>query len=177
MEQEEIVLPEKLVAARLIYLSLSLCGATFALPFILTHPQLLLGAFVNALLLVAASFLPFSLATPVALMPSLGALSRGILFGPLTPLLYYLIPIIWLGNIALILVFKKVNPRYGYFWALILAAAVKTCLLFFPAFLLVKIKLLPPLFLTTMGSFQFLTALSGGILLFTLFKIAKKFSL
>ena len=176
MNEKQILLPESLVFSKRIYLSIFFSAVSFALPLFLTHPQPLLGTFVNALLLLSATFLPFSLALPVALMPSLAALSRGLLFGPLTPLLYYMVPSIWLGNLFFIFCFKRLRENKSYFVSVFWAAVAKTTVLFLPALLLVKIKILPPLFLQTMGSLQFFTAISGGILTLFLFRFWQKFN-
>ena len=59
----------------------------FAVPFSLGHPQLLVGTLVNACLFLSAIFLPKKLIYPLIFFPSLGVLTRGIIFGSLTPFL------------------------------------------------------------------------------------------
>ena len=46
---------------------------------------------------------------PVILAPALGALSRGLLFGPMTIYLIYLLPFIWIGNTILVFTFKQLK--------------------------------------------------------------------
>ena len=134
-------------------------------------------------------------------MPSLAALARGLLFGPTTVFLYYLIPFIWFGNLVLVSVFNKsstfnhevLNPmakpqgilkvldkihsenNKRFFPAVMLSATAKTAALYLPTLLLVKIKILPALFLTTMGSVQLSTAVIGGILAYFLWRFIRKF--
>lgn len=172
--EEETALSQSWFLSKRLYLSLTLSGVAFALPFFLTHPQLLLGILVNALLLISAIFLPFSLTIPVALMPSLAAFSRGALFGPSTHFLYYVLPFIWFGNLTLIYLFKRIGKDKNYFLALFLAAAGKTTVLFLPTFLMVKIKILPAPFLQTIGYLQFFTAMAGGILAYALLRFYRK---
>ncbi|MCL5432632.1 MAG: hypothetical protein M1524_00760 [Patescibacteria group bacterium] len=160
------------VVANKTALTLFLSGAAFAIPVVLDHPQLLTGTFVNALLLLTAYFLPFKTAYKIALLPSLSVLLKGVIFGPLTISLYYMIPFIWLGNILLMFVFKKIiSANRNYFFALLPAAIIKTSVLLIPAFILIKIKILPLIFLNAMGIVQLITALSGGVLVFILSKI------
>ncbi|MBU0627442.1 hypothetical protein KKG31_04880 [Patescibacteria group bacterium] len=39
---------------------------------------------------------------PIILLPSLAVLARGLIFGPFTIFLLYMIPAIWLGNFLLV---------------------------------------------------------------------------
>lgn len=164
---------------RKIVLALVFSLLAFFTPFILGHPQILVGGFVNTLLFLAAFFLPLPFSFPVILMPGLAALARGILFGPMTIFLFYLIPFIWLGNLTLVFVFKKFyqDKEQSFFKAAFWAVSLKTISLYLPTLVLVNIKILPPLFLTTMGFFQFLTAIFGSILSYLLLRFSKKFSL
>ena len=77
----------------------------FSLPFILGHEQLLVGSVVNCALVLAALNLRGARLLPVILLPSVGALLAGMVFGPLSASLVYMLPFIWLGNA--ILVFAK----------------------------------------------------------------------
>jgi hypothetical protein len=149
---------------RLIFITLSF--ASYALPFLLGHPQLLVGSLVNAALFLSATFLPQKLFLPIIFFPSLAVLSRGLIFGPLTSFLLYMIPFIWLGNLLLVLSFKKAFnlTKANYPLSIIAASIIKMLFLYFSATTLFKLSLVPQLFLTTMGLIQGITALVGGIL-------------
>ena len=134
----------------------------FFVPFLMGHPQLVVGVIVNAALVMAGLNLRSYKLLPVIILPSLGVLSRGIIFGPFTIFLVYMIPFIWIGNSILVLAFKYFN--LNKWLTLGIGAAMKTAFLFLAAFVLVKIGVLPALFLTTMGLFQFYTAVAGGVL-------------
>jgi len=153
-----------LIETRLVFLfSVFLC---FAAPFILGRFQLINGTLINAVLFSFAVLLPDRLFPAIIIFPSLGVLSRGLIFGPLTPFLVYFIPFIWLANLSLILVFKKNFPFLGYFFSVILASLVKLSILFFFANIFFKLKIIPRSFLMAMGINQLITACLGGFLAF-----------
>ncbi len=133
----------------------------FLIPLFFGHPQVVVGTVINALLIVSALNLKWYKVMPIILLPSLGALTRGALFGPFTMFLVYMIPFIWIGNSILVLVFKKL--KLNYFFTLVIGAGLKALFLFLSAVVLFKLNLVPVIFLTAMGIMQFITALSGGV--------------
>jgi len=143
---------------------LSLGFLSFAVPFFLGHSQLITGIVVNMALFSTVILLPANYLLPIALFPSLAVLSRGAVFGPFTPFLIYFLPAIWLGNILLMMTFKKVYPTSSYGKSIILASTVKSVFLFFFANVFFSFHLVPKLFLQTMGINQFITAIMGGVL-------------
>lgn len=177
MREKEVLVVGAKIEVKKIILSLTLTFLAFFTPFILGHPQILVGSFVNALLIITILLLPFPYSFPVILMPSLAALAKGLLFGPKTVFLYYLIPFIWFGNLVLVSVFNKIHSGNNerFFPAVFLAAMAKTAILYLPTLLLVRIKILPALFLTTMGLVQLSTAIIGGILAYFLWRFIRKF--
>jgi len=140
----------------------------FFLPLMIGHPQIVVGVLVNALLITSALNVKGYKLLPVIIAPSLGVLSRGILFGPFTMLLVYMIPFIWVGNLILVYAFKALNlhKKMNKWVTLVLGAFAKTLFLFAAAYILVRTDVLPVLFLTAMGIFQFYTAILGGIAAF-----------
>lgn len=133
------------------------------IPFAIGHPQILVGAVVNALIIRAALSLPAGKALPVLVTPSIGALARGLIFGPYTAYLLYMIPFIWIGNAILFTAFKA-RTRYGlkYRWGLASGALFKAVFLYTVAAILYSAEIVPVLFLTAFGSLQLVTALLGG---------------
>lgn len=165
MEKEKVLpISISLVDTRLIFLSLAFLS--FAVPFSLGSSQFITGPLVNAALFASAIFLPQKLFLPIIVLPSIAVLSRGLIFGPFTPFLFYFIPFIWLSNLTLILVFKKSFPKLGYFLSVLLAALTKLIILFSSANLYFKFHLVPRLFLQAMGVNQLITACLGGLLAF-----------
>lgn len=149
--------------------------ASFFIPLFIGHPQILVGTLVNAFLISAALKLEKYKILPIIIAPSLGALSRGILFGPYTVYLLYFIPFIWLGNTLLVISFRhfKLNKKLNYWPTLAIGIVLKVGLLFSLALLLFKLGIVPVIFLTAMGITQIITALLGGITAFGYEKINK----
>ncbi len=141
-------------------------------PFLIGHPQIIVGVIVNAALILAAEFLDFKGTLPVIMLPSVGVLTRGLIFGPFTVFLIYMIPFIWIGNGILVYAMKYFRgaKKINYFVSLGISAALKAGFLFGSAFVLVNLGILPPIFLATMGLMQVTTALIGGAASFGVIK-------
>lgn len=172
---QEKTLP--LVLAKKTYLfSLTLVSlSSFLIPFLLGHPQLLVGTLVNAALLFSALYFEKKFIYPIIFFPSLAVLSRGLIFGPLTPFLFLMLPFIWLGNFILVFIFQRLYLfNFNFWFCLLLSSLTKAVFLYSITLLLFNFQLLPKLFLTTMGVIQFITAISGGVLVFFCHKLIKK---
>lgn len=135
------------------------------LPFSLGHPQLLVGILVNTCLVLAALNLKSYKILPVALLPSMGVLARGLVFGPFTMFLVFMIPFIWAGNLILIFAIKRLNNKW---LALGLGAVLKTAFLYSIAITLIHAGVLPKIFAVSMGMLQLYTALAGGVIALSL---------
>ncbi len=151
----------------------------FLIPFLVGSPQLLVGMLVNAFLVVASLNLDAKKVAGIALLPSLGAVARGVLFGPFTFALVFMVPFIWMGNMVLILAMKYLfgGRKANYFLSLGAGALLKAGLLFSAAYLLLQFSLVPALFLEAMGIVQLLTALGGGIVAFAAWKLGARMGL
>lgn len=150
--------------------------ASFFVPFAFGHPQWLVGVVVNAMMFLSAIKLPKKYFIALAVLPSLGVLARGIVFGPLTSFLVYFLPFIWLGNLVLIFLFKTIvagGETRKWFLAVFVASFAKFALLFLTANLYFNFGFVPKLFLMTMGLDQLATALAGGVLAFFIHKTLK----
>jgi hypothetical protein len=136
----------------------------FFLPLLMGHPQIVVGIAVNAMLVTAALNLKSYKLLPVILLPSMGVLSRGILFGPLIKFLIYFIPFIWAGNAILVFSFKhfKLKKKMNYWLTLAIGTVLKSGFLFLSALVLYKLSIVPAVFLTAMGLMQATTAILGG---------------
>lgn len=184
MEQEKILsfpVELKVVSQTVIFGAVS--GLAFFVPFLLGHPQWLVGTAVNAFLFLAAIFLPKKYFLPIIILPGLGVLARGIIFGPFTPFLVYFLPFIWLGNLALIFIFshliKFLPAKYAVLKkigiAVFVSAVVKFFILFLFANIYFKFSIVPAVFVQAMGLNQLATALAGGLLALLIFKIYGEF--
>ncbi len=148
----------------------------FFVPFFIGHPQIVVGIIVNTSLVLAALNLKSYKLLPVVMLPSLAILSRGIIFGPFTIFLVYMIPFIWIGNSILVWAIKEfnLNRKMNRFVSLAIGAGLKTLFLFSAAFIMVKIGFLPAVFLTVMGIMQLYTAVAGGLLAFGVHGVKKR---
>lgn len=137
---------------------------SFLLPIVLSHPQIVVGVAVNAMLVLAALNLKGYKLLPVIIAPSLGALSGALLFGPFTKFLLYMAPFIWLGNAILVFSFKvfRLRLKKNYWLTLGIGSLLKSGFLFLSAITLYALGIIPVIFLTAMGVMQLLTALGGG---------------
>lgn len=138
----------------------SLC---LVIPFFLSQNQLLTGTIVNACLFFSSKFKTKKYQLPLIFLPSLATLSRGLIFGSLTSFLIVFLPFIWLGNYLLILTYEKKGNIF-------FSAFSKYLLLYLTARLFFSFGLVPRLFLSSMGLYQLITALLGGLIFWLLQK-------
>lgn len=160
----------KYITSRLAILSYVL---SYTIPILITHPQWITGTIVNCLLFLAAFKLTKKELLPILVLPSLGAITRGLLFGPQTVFLYYFLPFIWLGNYILVFVFSSI--RYdSYFLKVLSASLSKYILLALFAHLYFRLNIVPQVFVTSMGIMQLATACLGGLLAYFIIKSLDK---
>ncbi|MFA5382590.1 MAG: hypothetical protein WC356_05455 [Candidatus Micrarchaeia archaeon] len=137
------------------------------LPSVFVHPQWVVGTLVNAILFrVAITQKGWKFILPIVVLPSIGAIFSGIIFGTPILILFIFAPLIWLGNFSYILInkfciFKK---RLNLGVSLLLSSITKFIILFLSAFIAVYLFNFPDILLTTMGLIQILTAIFGGLL-------------
>lgn len=131
------------------------------IPFLISEPQLLVGSVVNCMLFLAAYRFSNKHLLLLAVLPSLAALGRGLVFGSSTPFILFFLPFIWIGNMILIGVVR--NAGELGFLKITLAAFLKAALLAVVASIYVQYDWVPQMFLSAMGLTQFATALIGGL--------------
>jgi hypothetical protein len=149
-----------------------LSTVAFFIPFLLGHQQLLVGSAVNTFLILAGIQLKSWRILPVILLPSLGAVAAGLIFGPLSKFLLIMVPFIWAGNTLLV---WSMRQKKNYFFNLGLGIILKVGLLFGISFVFYSFGVLPAIFLTAMGILQVYTALIGGAAAFSYLKITKNY--
>jgi hypothetical protein len=150
----------------------------FSFPFFLPKFQLLLGSVVNTTLVLSAFYLKGKNVLPLIFLPSIGTLLNGVLFGPFTPYLLYLLPFIWIGNALLIGGIKLFYIKLGlnYNLSSIISIAAKTSFLFASAYILFSLNIIPQAFLIAMGLIQVITATIGCFSAYSLNFARKKLS-
>ncbi len=142
------------------------CLFAFVLPFIIAHPQWVIGILVNFFLIRSAIYFRFKYVIPIVLLPSIGVLAAGIIFGVNTHFLLYFIPMIWLANLTYVLSFKylRFKKKTNLWLTPLIASIIKAAILFTYTSVLVFVFNFPIVFLAAMGYLQLITALAGGYL-------------
>lgn len=143
----------------------------FTLPLLLSGPQLLVGSIVNFLLIWAVLSLSRKRARPLAFLPSIAAVLHGVIFGPFTIFLVYLMPAIRLGNLVLMYIVNHISQKP---FAILTWWIAKAWLLFLIAYILVQNSFLPNVFLDAMGIIQLITAVIWWIAAFGFIKLWKR---
>jgi len=140
--------------------------------FVFPENQIITGTIINSIFFLSASFLGAKFLFPTIILPSLFVVTRGLLFGELTPFLFYFLPFIWLGNYILIFSFKKLINS-NYFIKIVIPSLLKWLTLYLMANIYYSNHLVPKLFLQVMGTNQFITAFMGGIISLIIYKKIK----
>lgn len=150
---------------------------SFFIPFFLGHPQILIGSIVNCFLVLAAFNLKTRQALPIVLLPSLGVIFAGLIFGNLTNQLIFFIPFIWIGNFLYVFLIKYLSffKLKNKILAILFASFFKSLFLFLVALALLFFNFVGEQFLFLMGPMQLLTALIGGFAAFFIQEVKKRF--
>lgn len=160
----------------------SLALPAIFLPFFI-HSQLITGPIINALLILILLVVGLRAALSVALLPSLVALSSGLLPAVLAPA----VPFIMVSNVILILTidyflnlkFFKTTQQSAYFWGVFWGALLKFAFLYASVILIARLlsnQTLLEVVVKMMGAAQLATALAGGFLAFLVLRFVKYFS-
>jgi hypothetical protein len=130
--------------------------------------QLIVGTIVNAILIKSALSINSKKVFLLSLIPSSAVFFGGVLFANLTFQIALMLPFIWMGNFVLMFLIKKwiVENRGEYFVSTFVSSICKNFVLFSAAFVLVYFGLVPVIFLTMFGLMQFITAMSGAVLVY-----------
>ncbi|MBN2015377.1 hypothetical protein JW766_00920 [Candidatus Dojkabacteria bacterium] len=153
-----------------------LSAVSFLIPVFIGHPQVFVGIVVNTLIVRSALTMKSWKNLPTILLPSLGALVRGVLFGPFTSYLFFLIPVIWTGNFILTYLVKKLSRR-SFLSVAVFSSVCKAAVIFAFTLMLVKVSVIPDLFLKSMGIIQVITALAGTTIALGVTKLELKSAL
>jgi len=156
---------------------LALAGTATILPFFI-HLQWITGPVINAILILALFLLGIRSALVICLIPSLMALSGGLLPAVLAPV----VPFIMIGNVILVLAVEWLytglkDEDTGYWSGVVLGAALKFAFLWLSvgviSELLIKQSLVGKV-AQMMSWPQFATAVTGGLIAFGVLKWLKR---
>lgn len=139
----------------------ALSAVAFFIPLCIPGPQLVVGSIVNMLLVLYALRVPSKQYIFICLLPGIGAIGNGLLFGTFTPFLVYLLPGIWAGNMLFIWVIHRLF-RHSMSVRIGMGAMTKSLIIFIAAYVLVRLHIVPSALLIPMGAVQIATAVIGG---------------
>lgn len=142
------------------------------IPFVFDKSQYMTGTLVNMVLALGIMKFGLKKIWPMVLLPSASTYLHGVIFAGATKFLIYLIPFIITANLIYAVLFRYIKKDV---LNVILASVAKAGFLFIAAYILHKTISLPEIFLTTMGTMQLVTALSGGFMAYTIVKQFKSF--
>lgn len=145
------------------------------------YSQIIVGSIVNTALIISAiNIKGWKKIIGVVTMPSISTVLGGYVFGTASVYMVYMVPAIWLGNLALIYFYKLnlLEKKKNYFSAGVLGIIVKVFVIFvffeilnvfgiFPAKLVTNLQM-------AMGLTQLITASIGMLIAFTIYKIEKR---
>ena len=137
----------------------------FTIPMFLSHPQVLVGTIINAILILSAHYLKNHEVLPAVILPSVGVVAAGALLGELTPFVIYMIPFIWLGNASIIYMFKKYHVTHKKSYSSVLASStiIKGGFLSLSVMIMVGLSVVPAALIIPFTIMQFATLILGGI--------------
>lgn len=114
--------------------------------FIATNSQYVVGSIVNiALIFAGINLKGYKKIIEIITLPSISAICSGFIFKTASIYTVYMIPAIWLGNFALVYLYRKiyVEKKKNYILSSVLAILVKTAIIFFGFNLLTWFRVIP----------------------------------
>ena len=150
---------------------------------IASHSQFIVGSIVNTALIIAGTNIKgLKNIILISTFPSLSALASGYIFGSLTMATVYMIPGIWLGNFAIIMLIKflYVNKNINYVLSAFVSILVKVAIIFGVLNIWMAFSVLPSqgnvanTLRFSMGLTQLITATIGAIISILIIKLVFK---
>ena len=144
------------------------------------NSQIVVGSIVNtALIMTGINMKGWKKILLVATLPSLSAIGSGYIFGNLTKVTIFMVPGIWLGNFALIMLMKYLYASKGikYSISAIISIVVKVAIIFGVLNIWMTFSVLPSEgtiannLKNMMGLMQLITATIGAIISILIIKI------
>ncbi len=149
--------------------------------FIASHSQIIVGSIVNtALIVTAINVKGWKKIVGIITLPSISTILGGYVFKTASVYMAYMIPAIWIGNFAIVYLYKQLllNKKLNYFVTGAIAIAVKVAIIFGGFSLLNIIGIFPEKLVQNlqiaMGTTQGITATIGVIISYTIYLANKK---
>lgn len=148
---------------------------------IASNSQIIVGSIVNTALVVSAINLKgWKKIIGVVTMPSISTILGGYVFGTASVYMVYMIPAIWIGNFALIYMYKLLllDKNKNYFLAGILGIIIKVAVIFGCFELLNAFGIFPEKLVgnlqKAMGMTQAITATVGVLISYVVYALEKR---
>lgn len=148
---------------------------------ITSNSQIIVGSIVNtALIITALNVKGWKKIIGIITLPSISTILSGYVFKSASVYMAYMIPAIWLGNFAIVYLYKKLllEKNWNYFLTGILAIAVKVGVIFGGFSILNAFGIFPEKLVqnlqVAMGTTQAITASIGMIIAYTVYFANKK---
>lgn len=148
---------------------------------ITSNSQIIVGSIVNtALIITALNVKGWKKIIGIITLPSISTILSGYVFKSASVYMAYMIPAIWLGNFAIVYIYKKLllEKNWNYFLTGILAIAVKVGVIFGGFSILNAFGIFPEKLVqnlqVAMGTTQAITASIGMIIAYTVYFANKK---
>ena len=145
------------------------------------NSQIIVGSIVNtALIITAINIKGWKKIVGVITLPSVSTILSGYVFKTASVYMAWMIPAIWIGNFAIVYLYKKLllEKKINYFLTGICAIAVKVAIIFGGFSLLKVFGIFPEKLIqnlqVAMGGVQAITASIGMIIAFTVYIANKK---
>jgi hypothetical protein len=157
---------------------ITLAGVALILPFFI-HLQWFTGPIINAVLVLVLFLVGIRSALVIALVPSLMALSGGLI----PPVLAPVVPFIMISNCIFVLSIDRIyewskNSNRGYWLGIVIGASLKFIFLYFSVSFIIKLILKKELAVKVaqmMSWPQLITAILGGVIAWAVLKWLKRF--
>lgn len=141
------------------------------------NSQLIVGSIVNIALITAAiNVKGWKKIAGIVTMPSISTILSGYVFGTASVYMVYMIPAIWLGNFAIVYLFKLLllKEHKNYLLAGMLSVLAKVGVIFLGFNILKAVEIFPEKLVSTlqvaMSSTQLITATIGMVASFGIYK-------
>lgn len=149
--------------------------------WVATNSQLIVGSLVNTALITAAiNIKGWKKIVGIVTLPSIATILSGYVFKSASVFMVYMIPAIWVGNFALVYLYKLllVAKEKNYLLTTVASIIVKVAIIFAGFSILKAFGIFPEKMVTTlqtaMGTTQAITATVGSVISFGILKICKK---
>jgi len=167
--QLQKIYKSKLLNIKFEYIVLfSIYSLSVLIPLLIGKPQILVGSVINLLIVYSTLTFGIKKTIPILLLPSITATLTGILFNGATVFLIYVLPFIMISNFILSYFVSK-KKIFTY----ILGIVFKGVFLVISYKVMSELIGLPSIFITS-SYLQFLTALIGLTVGYTLYSYSKK---